>query len=275
MSTERIKLLAHWIRERRAIRLRRLNGDVPPWTSDTILRDYRFCNVEREHDAVTMWIAENWRNPNSEHPNLVVAMVLARLLNNPDTLAWLGFPKEWDAPWMKQHIKYRRDAGHKILNAAYVVTTCGVKMDKVDYIVDLATEVQNCTPILAPGATLEGYHSILMTFKGLGNFLAGQVVADLKNTPGNPLQKAADYWSWAAVGPGSIKGLRAVLARPDVSERHFLPLATKLYADTQEIYGEPLNLHMQDFQNCLCEFSKYWRAYTGEGKPKQRYHGGR
>lgn len=28
-----------------------------------------------------------------------------------------------------------------------------------------------------------------------------------------------------------------------------------------------------DYQNCLCEFDKYTRVLTGEGKPKQRYNG--
>ena len=272
---ERVELLAHWIRERRAIRLRRLNGDVPPWTADPILRDYRFCNVEREHDAVTMWISENWREPLHAHPNLTAAMVLARLLNNPTTLAAIGTPFAWDDDRIRTLIKCRRADGKKILNPAYLVTTCGVSMDKVDYIVDIASTVQHSKISPLDGEQLSSFHLRLMGFKGLGNFLAGQVIADLKNTTDNPLQKAADYWSWAAVGPGSIKGLRAVLGRPDVSERHFLPLATKLYADTQEIYGEPLNLHMQDFQNCLCEFSKYWRAHSGEGVPKQRYYASR
>jgi len=30
-------------------------------------------------------------------------------------------------------------------------------------------------------------------------------------------------------------------------------------------------LHMQDFQNCLCEFSKYMRVKNGEGHARNSY----
>jgi hypothetical protein len=200
-------------------------------------------------------------------------MVLARLLNLPETLQDVGFPDVWDDEYIRNKIKARRDVGARYLNAAYLITTCGVKMDKIDYIVDIASTVQHNTTQYLPGEhSLECYFGYLRQFKGLGSFLAAQIIADIKNTPHHPLEKAADWWSWAAVGPGSLRGLRNVLTRQDVTERHFLDLATRLYHTLEENYfPEGLNICMQDFQNCLCEFSKYWKAYVGIGYPKQRY----
>lgn len=270
---DRIKLMAHWITEREALRGRRELGLPAPWTKDPILAGYRFCNVHREDDKVTKWIAANWRIPFADSKNLTAAMALARLLNNPECLEEVGFPDPWVRKAINLRIKARRSRGEKILNPAYVVTTCGVAMDKVDYIVDLATHVQVSGLSPTMGDTLEYFHSKLMQFKGLGTFLAAQVVADLKNTPRNPLKNARDWATWAAVGPGSLKGLRAVTGVPDLPERQFLPVAQKVYAQVLELTG--VHLHMQDFQNCLCEFSKYWRAHTGEGRPKQRYYANR
>lgn len=271
---ERIKLLVHWITEREAIRLKKEAGLPQPWTKDVILQAYRFCNVRREDDEITRWIAQNWRTPFATSKSLTAAMVLARLLNNPDTLAKVGFPDPWDREKIQQGISHQRNSGKTWLNPAYVVTTCGVVMDKQDYIVNLATAVQEggLRPVM--GDTLEYFHSKLMEFKGLGNFLAGQVVADLKNTPSNPLRSALDGQTWCAVGPGSLRGLRAVTGVPDLPDGMFLPAAQKVYAQVWELVDLP-PIHMQDFQNCLCEFSKYWRAYTGQGRPKQRYHASR
>jgi hypothetical protein len=275
LEPDRSALLAFWIKERRNILAEKEAGLARPWTEDPILNNYRFTNVRREDDRVTKWIANHWRNPYVYHENLLPAMVLARMLNNPDTLQEIGFPEQWNKDALIAHIKARRDSGAKILNAAYLITTCGVRMDKVDYIVGVADSVYQHSRQYLPGEeTLEVYFNYLTQFKGLGSFLSAQVIADIKNTPYHPLQKAPDWWSWAAPGPGSLRGLRNVLARQDLSERHFLLHATTLYHKVEEEHFKDeggLQICMQDFQNCLCEFSKYWKAYVGEGTPKQRY----
>ena len=38
------EVLIYWIRERESIRLLKEGGKSKPYTSDEILRDYRFCN---------------------------------------------------------------------------------------------------------------------------------------------------------------------------------------------------------------------------------------
>ena len=270
LDLEAVKVLTFWIKEREAIRERRALGLLPPWTDDSILANYRFCNVRREDDKVTQWISRHWRTPYRNSRNLTAALVLARMLNNPDTLEAIEFPVNWDTFQISYNIKARRAIGYKILNPAYLITTCGVKMDKVDYIVNVADSVWESRMQPVIGDTLEYFHSKLMMIKGLGNFLAAQVVADLKHTPSNPLIAALDFMSWAAPGPGSLKGLRYVLGGLDVSERSFLPLATAVYLRIKDDLDMP-PLEMQDFQNCLCEFSKYWKTHKGYGKPKQRY----
>ena len=80
-----ITQLLYFIGERKAIRIRRANGE-PPWTDDKILRDWR------EDDRVTRWIAENWRTPNADDPDLWFAMAIARFVNLPDTLAESAIP---------------------------------------------------------------------------------------------------------------------------------------------------------------------------------------
>jgi hypothetical protein len=55
-----------FMKERHAIWERKVAGQPKPWTQDPILQSYRFCNVYRELDTVTVWINNNWRTPHYE-----------------------------------------------------------------------------------------------------------------------------------------------------------------------------------------------------------------
>lgn len=90
------KLFA-WIKERYAIKVRREAGQSWPWSDDPIFQENFFCNVHREDDKVTQWVRNNWRNPHAEDPDLWFALLVARrALNNPDSMAELGYPVPWD-----------------------------------------------------------------------------------------------------------------------------------------------------------------------------------
>src|SRR5262249_18734911 len=99
MTIDATRLLC-WIQEREAIRLRRAVGQPrAEWTADPILREWSFCNVRREHDRITRWIALNWREPHADDQDLFFAMAVARFINWPDSLAAVGYP----VPWNRDH----------------------------------------------------------------------------------------------------------------------------------------------------------------------------
>lgn len=271
--------LCAFINERENIRVKKELG-VPRanWTSDPILAAYRFCNVRRNDDRVTRELRE-----------LAVSSaigddgwfwwVVARLFNKADTMRLIG---------AHNIIPFRPDTVRKLLkrgrekttifNAAYIVSTNGRAMDKVDYVIDMILKpMWQQRKRLRPSATdtLDVYHTTLLQCQGLGSFMAAQVVADLKYIA--PLDKAADWQYWAASGPGSRRGLNRVLGR-DVNENWTEKLWRANFYDlwqttvTTLAWETPLT--GQDLQNCLCEFDKYERARLGEGRPKQLYKGG-
>jgi hypothetical protein len=269
--------MALFITERDAVRERKEAGLKPPWTADPAIAGYRYCNVRREDDKVTRWIASHWRNQNATHPNLVLAMVLARMVNWPESLEEIGFPYTWDPDRVKMILQLRQSLHKKTWSAAYMITTCGKRMSKEDYVVGHvcgAVAMRDWT--YASGrTTLAKAHHELTQVDGLGSFLAAQVIADLKNTPRHPLASAPDWHTWSAPGPGSLRGLNWFFYdKPDG------PItATKYEVKIQECWAEvkPLlpaalqDLHMQDFQNCLCEFSKYCRIRLGDGRVRSKY----
>jgi hypothetical protein len=178
-----IETAIYWISERENIRKRRAAGEPSPWTEDAILRDFRFCNVRREDDAVTRAIATLWRQPYSCDPNLWFAMVVARFINWPETLDELGYPSSWDPVHFKRALSSRMQRGSTVFGPAYVIPNGGSRKPKVDYLADnILNRLWRARDYMAPGPTetLASYCARLMDFGGIGGFMAAQVVADLK-----------------------------------------------------------------------------------------------
>jgi hypothetical protein len=269
----------NFIKERHAIYQRRLAGQPKPWTQDPILQKFRFCNVFRELDAVTVWISENWRKPNADDPDLWFGMAVARLFNQPATLQAIGYPVPFKAAAVQRKTEQRKAAGELVFNAAYIVSTNGVAMDKCAYVVQwVLTPLWTERKVLRPRSddTLRSFFQRITQLQGVGSFIGGQIVSDVKFA--GPLKKATDWWTFASSGPGSRRGLNRVLGQPAAApwrEENWLAelnlLQTKI--DPQARAAGMPRISASDLQNCCCEFDKMCRAKYGEGRPKQLYPG--
>jgi 5-hmdU DNA kinase, helical domain len=276
----RIKEFVEFIDARHDIYVRRfLHKESKPWTVDPILQQYRFCNVYRELDAVTQWIAKNWRTPHQTDPYLWFALTVARLFNRPETLAYIQYPVPFKPEEVYKRLNILQGMG-KVFNPAYIVSTNGVSMDKIDYLLERVLEPlwknreKVTEAIYDEEAGLAEIHAELTKHNGIGSFLGGQIIADLKYTP--DFDGLVDWWTWAASGPGSRRGLNRVLGLPTrtpMSEEQWLKHVQKLTEIVNTANVLPERIHAQDLQNCLCEFDKYQRVRLGEGTPKQRYPG--
>jgi len=259
----RPELLAYWISERESIRAKKENGDPRPWSDDQVFQWTYFCNVHREDDRVTRWIRENY-TPDIFGEYYEVAIVAARLFNWPETLEAIKFsivPSPHTKLW--QVLKDRQAAGDKVWSGAYLITTHGRKMDKVDYCVEVLQKAIDITPASCEPNCLDYWHWF-KRIDGIGSFLSAQIVADLKNTTGHPLQASTDWFEFCAPGPGSLRGLSWFWERKvtESSFEHSIRDAAEML-DWKDC--------MQDFQNCLCEFDKYCRVLTGTGRSKRGY----
>lgn len=270
---ERVKDLVRFIKAREAARKAKETGK--PYKGDEIIQTYRFCNMHREDDRVTRWISDNWRTPNVDDPDLWFAMCVARMaLNSIDTMEDLEYPVPWRPKQFLAMVKRRIEHKLKVYGPAYMIATPNWTGPKHNFLVErLLTPLWEQRTALRPQPTdtLASFHARLNAVLNVGSFTAAQVVADLKYV--EPLSKASDWNTWAAPGPGSMRGLNRVCLRHiDTAWKAVDWLATlqRLQKAVMNLLKWP-ELHAQDLQNCLCEFDKYERARLGEGKPKQLY----
>jgi hypothetical protein len=264
-----VDTLNSFIEEREEIRVRKESGQPWPWTSNVIFLTYKFCNVCREDDRTTRWIAKNWREPHADDPDLWFALVIARrVLNWPWSMQALGYPVPWDSAYFTSVTTSLMTSGQKCYDTAYQLLVQGQKGDKAENMIKhILNPLWEHREHIRPRQydELRTFFNRLSAFKYMGLFYTGQVVADLKYAQ---LTNALDWDSFAVPGPGSERGLNRVLGKPKECA-----WTVKGWTEALENLRPQIRMkiHAQDLQNCLCEFDKYERIRLGEGRVRP-YH---
>lgn len=291
----RYRDLFKFMHERHQIYLRRMRGEPKPWTKDPILRAHRFTNAYRELDKITIWIRENWRDPNTNDPEIWFAMAVARYINWPETLEAVGYPVPWNRRKVLAAMKWREAHDEQVFGGAYFLNSIGPKIPSIvnDRLNVLWKNRKVITQNLSRVKTLHDAYEVLKAQFGFGTFMAAQVIADIKHTAQFSAGRMLDWWTWAASGPGSRRGMARLLDRPLKTtvinykrgpERRLRASwkEDEWFENLQTLHGHIAllvdragmpALHAQDLQGWLCEFDKYERCRLGEGRPKQKYAG--
>ena len=271
-----IQRYLYWVEEREAVRLRKEANLPKPWTTDEILRNYRFCNVRRMDDKVSKWLYDNWYKPYYNHPNMLSAVGMARFVNKPESLELLTkdlFEKDrlyWSN--ITRLLRNRKNEGNVIFNGAYMVRG-NDGIDKIECVVRYY--VEPLSNIELDTSSMKNSHKAIFSSYGLGSFMAGQLVADLRWAIEGDWK---DKNTWAPLGPGSQRGKNRLQGRI-LSEKCKQEDFETFLSDLMKICKKQLSssitsrLEAHDYQNTLCEFDKYERALWDQGRPKQKYSG--
>ncbi len=285
MQQFKAKMLTHlfnWIKHREQARKGKESNKPKPWTSDTVLQQYRFCNVRRMDDKVSRWLVNYWYDKTQPaHTNLIAACV-ARLINWPLTLHHVSGGKpftNWNPKAMLRSLDDYKAGGNKVFTGAYIINGArgGSKtkqiVENINYLANHKTFLADS--IVVTSSMRNTWHNVTL-FPGMGSFMAGQVTADLRH-----VVKGAwlDKDTWAPIGPGSRRGMRRLLGKEplgSMSQNEFddlLPLVIYAVRHNCEVIFADRKLEAMDIQNCLCEFDKYMRVLTGAGTPRSLYNG--
>jgi hypothetical protein len=285
-----IEGLLYFIWEREAIYQARENGHSAPWTQDPALVKYKFTNIHRRDDRVSVWVIDHLITPNLEREDLWFTLLVARLINWPPTLQALinkrvlpCRPEDFDADMFEHTLERIKNDGKKVYSGAYMLYP--TKMEPggnkskaaAKYIIGSAVEkAQGINEALywqaGASPTIEGFVVELSKCFGISTFTAGQVAADLTYAPGH-LDQAADLFSFAPIGPGSSRGLNYLLGKAPFASWKQKEFNAELSNVFSQIIDQLdiVDMTLHDVQNCMCEYSKYCRVVLGEGKPKTNY----
>ena len=155
-----------------------------------------------------------------------------------------------------------------------------------------AEAMLGCTRI-GQSWSLESTWKWLRQFPYLGDFMAYEIVTDLRHTA--LLDRAPDTMTWANPGPGAMRGLNRIVGRPldqripkDLANKEMRLLLEKSrdswhWPQFEDGYwviqngefndppvsGDWPTWEMRDVEHTLCEFDKYERARLGQGRPRQ------
>lgn len=274
------------MRERHAIYHKRRSGAPWPWTDDPILQTYRFTNVYRELDRVTVWMRRHWTDPHDvgerartaflktpHQPDvqrrageMIFACAVFRLVGTEEFGEALGWPVPWDAARAIRTIERLRATGKKAFTSAYMLSNLGRHDPKSQVICRLVLtplwkKRSTVAATILADQTAQGAFEALVQFKGVGPFLAYEIVSDLTHTWA--LRGATDLFTWANPGPGCKRGLNRVMQRllkERVPSEQALEEMRGLLGDAQVTMPWLESLTMREIEHSLCEFDKYCRV---------------
>src|SRR5262245_14578596 len=270
-----------FIAERHEVFIRRpLLKPAPPWTDDPILRHEKFTNVYRDLDRATRWLMVHVVEHTPLEPSdLAFAILVYRRFNVPETFTAIGGARArltYHWPEARRVLAERKLARTPIFTGAFIISADRSGRMKYDQVIgDLEETAQRWPDAWAAmgySKSLKQAHHTLTGLPGLGGFMAYECLIDYCNT--GLLPHSLDEWVY--VGPGALRGLRALW--PQTMPRE-APAMIRALADSQ---GESLQragvrlrgprLTLENIENCLCEYSKYVQARAGK-HTKRHYRG--
>lgn len=267
--------------ERERIRLRRRAGLAPPWTEDPILQQFRFCNLRREDDRTTAWFRRCFRGPCWRDSRVLLGTVIFRWFNRIETgkllldppldeELWPGEPVNLLLDWDPDAVRRRLRHMSPLVTGAYMIKT-PPGMSKLEGLIwcigNVWRERDQLRCHLENRPRLQDMHRHLKRFPYLGDFMAYEIVSDLRWT--YFLAGAPDIFTWAVPGPGARRGLRRLFG-PLVRGEELEAMQSLLAEARKRDWPEGRAWEMREVEHWLCEFDKYERARLGE-RLKRRY----
>ena len=269
MTPPNIQDFFSFVEKREAMRLHKMQHGNTKTFKDKILANHRFCNINREHDAVTVWMAQNIRAKLYDAPMYVTApcIFLARIYNEPKTLVHLAddlLRQDFDKA-LCTALELKKT--QSVLRGAYMVVSNGIhnaNKPTVVYFTQCAKALTESVKAAGAIGSFEDLAKAMLPVEGCGPFYYNQVVADLRYMPIS--QHFPDWDTFVLAGPGTQRGLNRLHNRKvDANVRQGTAKAellavrdiasTSLSKDVVGYYKDINNL-----SNSFCEYDKYCRG---------------
>lgn len=252
-----------------------------PWTTDNILKNFKFCNIFRELDAGTRVIAtRHWEDP----LDALLNIVCYRFFNRRDHFERIGEVRVagWDPEEFLRRVEMAKAQG-PVFSDAYLVHGNEKHIARrLQWVIDNGADLLQA--LGKSGSAADSYRA-LRRIDGVGQFIGYQMWLDASYHGLHP-------WTgddFVVVGPGSKWGLALMTGRPDVKgvKNAWCVSAMEALRDEQGVYLESIErgkgkrldyerpMSLEAIEHALCEWRKYQNLVGGFGRkrkfsPKQR-----
>lgn len=278
---ERVAAFFAFANERHAIYLRRQTDAKAPFTEDTILQRYSFCNVFRDLDATSAAIYEWCAEPGLDVYEQFRAIVIGRLVNtaaNVQRFRAAGLASAYSREAMLAELsRTTLGVGYRIATPRGFWNHEGI-CDMIEAASERALEVMNADGIKEALVRLDGPGK-----QCLGGFIGYQMVLDLAH-----LGLVPDD-GYTEIGPGAARGIALICGAQvgSAADRQSKRLEKRrdVYPVLEEgchylleqsrtlwHYERPWTIH--DVEFTLCEWDKYMRKQAGQ-LTGRRFRGGK
>lgn len=254
----------------------RVAGLAAPWSNDTIIQTYKFCNVYRAADRVSQYMIRHvCYNEYPDTPSDRLFQIIAfRIFSNIET--WDSIIKQLGRPpaiadvidgSFEEALELTKNTNGKLYTGAFILCATdayGRQKKHLNHIElfkdmfvnnDLAGDIVNAT-------SLSGVYELIHAYPLMGDFMSYQITIDLNYSPyinysENDFTKA---------GPGALRGIKKVFTDTGgmTPEQVIMWVVDNQVAefdrlgyDFKGLYGRPL--HAIDAQGLFCETDKYCR----------------
>ena len=284
--------LAEWICDRHQIYRRKTDDLPPPWTTNQILREWKYCNVFRELDRGSQYAIKKII-PSLATKSLadaVFALLCYRIFNRIETYETLLAKEvslEVCAYRPETLVAALDEQQSPIFTSAFTVCpmnfgrykTFPTKLERV-----AAAMKDWCVALPTISSTIDDKKISQCTFQalrelpGLGEFNAYQVCLDI----GYCRPDLFDEDRFVVAGPGAKRGVdlcydhRGGMSYSEAIAHLRDTMNVRLASMTDLFDDRPSNkpiLNLAATQNCMCELSKYVRCKRGGRGGKVKYDG--
>jgi hypothetical protein len=261
--------------ERQSMYFRRMVDPTGPWSTDPILKTFRFTNAYRASDRVSQYlIREVQYRPDRPltPPEIFFRTILFKIFNRIETweaLEQCVGPLVWervDLNALVETLDRMMDRGRSVYSAAYIMPSpaFGHSRKHANHLALLARMMSDHLPDrIRQAPTLRAVYEQLARYPGIGPFLAFQYTIDLNYSE---LLTHAES-DFVVAGPGAADGIAKCFAstgrRSAEDVIHWVCDQQEQAFDAaglafQTLYGR--RLQPIDCQNLFCEISKYARV---------------
>ena len=202
--------------KRQEIFFRRLAGDLPPWTDDPVLMEYKFTNAYRASDRVSQYLIRHVIYEGDPSPEEVFFRILLFKFFNKietwelltDEIGTISFA-EYSFERYDTILSRAMNKGLRVYSAAYIMPSGGPSSTHNRkhqmHLQLLGQMMQDELPLrLTDAPSMREAFDLLRSYPTIGDFLAYQYVTDLNYS----LLTNFTEMEFVVPGPGSRDGIR-------------------------------------------------------------------